>query len=123
MQDFAYLFNDSTASWLAGRGDARFSRYERFYRTARAAAADAFDLEVSNERYTHLCQRGSHFVVSVLNTSAFRQLMLFLVLLYGGSLIVPVLARVQPIATGAILASIFVALRVMHRQQRKVARK
>src|ERR1700761_2194534 len=113
MQDFAYLFNDSVASWLAGRGDGRFSRYERFYRVARAAAADAFDLEASNEQYTQLCQRSSRFVVSVLNTNAFRQLMLFLVLLYGGSLIVPVLARVQPIATGAILAAIFVALRVM----------
>jgi hypothetical protein len=121
MQDFAYLFHDSAASWLAGRGDARFNRYERFYRDARTAAADAFDLETSNEQYIEHCNRGSHFVVSLLNTDAFRQLMLFLALLYGGSLVVPALARAQPTVTGLILVSGFIALRVMHRRRRRVA--
>jgi len=123
MEDFAYLFTDSAASWLAGRGDARFDRYDRFYRSARAAAAGAFDLEAANEQYADLCRRGSHFIVAILNTDAFKNLMLFLALLYGGSLVVPVMAQVQPKATGLFLAAGFIALRVMHRRRRKAARR
>lgn len=123
MQDFAYLFSDSAASWLAGRGDARFTRYERYYRSARTAAPAAFDLEASNERYAAINQGGSHFLVAVLNSSAFKNLLLFLILLYGGSLVVPVMARIQPTATGLFLAAGFVAMRVMHRRQRKAARR
>jgi hypothetical protein len=123
MQDFAYLFPDSAASWLAGRGDARFTRYERYYRLARTAAPSAFDLEASNERYAAINQRGSHILVAILNSSAFKNLILFLVLLYGGSLLVPVMARIQPVATGLFLAAGFVALRVMDRRQRKAARR
>jgi hypothetical protein len=123
MQDFAYLFSDSAASWLVGRGDARFTRYERYYRSELAAAPNAFDLETSNERYAAINKRGSHFLVAVLNSSAFKNLILFLVLLYGGALVVPVMARIQPTATGLFLAAGFVAMRVMHRRQRKAARR
>jgi hypothetical protein len=123
MQDFAYLFSDSAASWLAGRGDARFKRYERYYRSARTATPDAFDLEASNERYAAINKRGSPFLVTVLNSSAFKNLILFLVLLYGGSLVVPVMARIQPTATGLFLAACFVAMRVIHRRHRKAARR
>jgi hypothetical protein len=123
MQDFAYLFSDSAASWLDGRGDVRFVRYERYYRSSRAAAPDTFDLEVSNERYAKSNKRQSHVVVAVLNSSAFKSLALFLILLYGGSLVVPVMAKIEPKATGLFLAAGFVAMRVMHRRQRKALRK
>ena len=42
MQDFAYLFGDSAAAWLRGRGDARFPHYERHYRVERQAMPETF---------------------------------------------------------------------------------
>jgi hypothetical protein len=121
MTDFAYLFHDSAASWLEGRGDGRFVRYERFYRQAKIAAADKFDLEVSNEEYSGLCQNKLHWVLGVLDSNAFKHFAMAMALIYGGSLLVPAIARLAPVATGFVLIGGFVALRVMRRRQKKTS--
>lgn len=43
MEDFAYLAKESNAAWLAGRGDGRFERYEKFYQCERAGNASGLD--------------------------------------------------------------------------------
>ena len=114
MRDFAYLFKDSAASWLDGRGDARFQRYERFYRASRAAAPSLaeFDLETSNEQYTTICRRTHSRVVEALDSKAFKHLALSLTLLWGGSSLLPVVGHSEPVATGAVLLGAFMILRV-----------
>jgi hypothetical protein len=120
MQDFAYLFSDSAAAWLRGRGDARFQQYERFYRAGRSSAhgADGFDLERSNEQYTSLCRRSGNRLVQILDSRRFRSLMLFLMILWGGSLLLPTVGKSQPAAFGLVLCAVFVARRVMARRGR-----
>src|ERR1700675_4429628 len=103
MDDFAYLFRDSASSWLAGRGDTRFPQYERFYRASRAAAIEAFDLQTSNEEYSLQCREKSRWGYKALNFPASKQVMFFLILLYGGEVLVPPLAKMQPVPTGAVL--------------------
>ena len=85
MQDFAHLFSDSAAAWLQGRGDARFRRYERYYRADRFAAQDAgsFDLQRSNEQYASRCRRKGGSLVAVLESNAFKHLVTFLAILWG----------------------------------------
>lgn len=85
MQDFAYLFSDSVAAWLNGRGDARFQRYERHYRIERAAANDAsaFNLERSNEQYATRCRRTKFSPVSILDSKPGKSLIVFLIILWG----------------------------------------
>lgn len=114
MQDFAYLFSDSVAAWLRGRGDARFQRYERHYRAGRSAAQgpDGFDLERSNEQYASICRRSGNRLVQILDSKAFRSLMLFLTILWGGSLLLPTVGKSQPVAAGVVLCALFVAMRV-----------
>src|SRR6266702_3741085 len=113
MQDFAYLFSDSAAAWLRGRGDARIQQYERFYRAGRASAhgADGFDLEGSNEQYASFCRRSGNRLVQILDSKRFRSLMLFLVILWGGSLLLPTVGKSQPAAFGVVLCAVFVTMR------------
>ncbi|TCK32490.1 hypothetical protein B0G84_8295 [Paraburkholderia sp. BL8N3] len=114
MQDFAYLFRDSVAAWLQGRGDARFQRYERHYRAdlVMAPSHQPFDLETSNRRYAERCRHSPSGLVAVLDSKAFKQLSMFMVLLWGGSLLLPTVGKSQPIAAGALLCALFVGLRV-----------
>lgn len=114
MHDFAYLFKDSVASWLDGRGDGRFHRYERFYRACRAAAPSAaeFDLETSNERYEAICRRTRSRIIETLDSKVFKQLALSLTLLWIGSSLLPIIGHAEPVATGAVLISAFMILRV-----------
>jgi hypothetical protein len=114
MQDFAYLFSDSVAAWLRGRGDARFQRYERHYRAGRSAAqgTDGFDLERSNEQYASICRRSGNRLVQILDSKAFRSLTLFLTILWGGSLLLPTVGKSQPVAASVVLCALFVAMRV-----------
>ncbi|MDT8842542.1 hypothetical protein ParKJ_34470 [Paraburkholderia fungorum] len=124
MQDFAYLFSDSAAAWLRGRGDARFHQYERFYRAGRASAqgADGFDLERSNEQYASFCRRSGNRLVQILDSKRFRSLMLFLVILWGGSLLLPTVGKSQPAAFGVVLCAVFVGMRVRARRGRSKSR-
>jgi hypothetical protein len=114
MQDFAYLFGDSAASWLEGRGDARFRRYERYHRAARAAVDtnDDFDLEASNTIYESQCRESNSVVVQVLDSKAFKTIIIFFAILWGGSLLLPTLGRVAPVATGVTMCGLFISLRM-----------
>ncbi|MEM5289534.1 hypothetical protein ACFQ3P_33205 [Paraburkholderia sabiae] len=118
MQDFAHLFSDSVAAWLRGRGDFRFQRYERHYLAGRSAAQDAgsFDLERSNEQYAATCRRKSSYLAVMVDSKVFKRLMPFLIVLWGGSLLLPTIGKSQPVAAGVVLLGIFVALRIKARK-------
>jgi hypothetical protein len=120
MEDFAYLFSDSTASWLEGRGDTRFRRYESFHRQAKATAGSAltFDLERFNEQYALTCSRARGRLVAILDSASFKRLVLCLVLLWGGSNLLPIVGHSQPIATGIVLVGLLIGSRVKGRRGR-----
>lgn len=114
MQDFAYLFPDSVAAWLEGRGDARFERYEKHYRADRVTAQsnEAFDLERSNVRFAQQFGSGRRQFAAVSKSRAFGALATFLILLWGGTLLLSSVGATQPVAVAAVLGVVFVALRV-----------
>jgi hypothetical protein len=114
MQDFAYLFSDSVAAWLEGRGDARFQRYEKHYRADRATAqsSEAFDLERSNVRFAQRFGSGSRPFAAVSKSKAFGALATFFILLWGGTALLSSVGATQPVAVAAVLGVVFVALRV-----------
>ncbi|SAL07289.1 hypothetical protein AWB81_08002 [Caballeronia arationis] len=116
MQDFAYLFPDSAAAWLEGRGDARFQRYERHYRADRATvqSQEAFDLEQSNIRFAQRFGSGRRHSAAVSKSKAFGALATFLILLWGGTSLLSSVGATQPVAVAAVLGVVFVALRVKH---------
>ncbi|WP_250482513.1 hypothetical protein [Caballeronia sp. GACF5] len=124
MQDFAYLFPDSVAAWLEGRGDARFQRYEKHYRADRATvqSLDAFDLEQSNVRFAQRFGSGRRQFAAVSKSKAFGALATFLILLWGGTALLSSVGATQPAAVAAVLGVVFIGLRVKHfrssRQQR-----
>ncbi|MFM0051588.1 hypothetical protein [Caballeronia grimmiae] len=116
MQDFAYLFPDSVAAWLEGRGDARFQRYEKHYRADRATvqSLDAFDLEQSNVRFAQRFGSGRRQFAAVSKSKAIGALATFLILLWGGSALLSSVGATQPVAVAAVLGVVFIALRVKH---------
>ncbi|MGF6637113.1 hypothetical protein [Paraburkholderia tuberum] len=120
MQDFAYLFGDSVAAWLRGRGDARFQRYERHYKAERQATQDtqAFDLERSNEQYSKRCAQSGGRILRVLDSKTFKRVVFFLALLWGGSLLLSTVGKQQPAIAGILLAALFVAIRINRRRNR-----
>jgi Flp pilus assembly protein TadB len=124
MQDFAYLFGDSVAAWLRGRGDARFQRYERHYRAERQAtpSTETFNLERSNEQYAKRYARSGGRVLRVLDSRAFRHVVFFLALVWGGSLLLSTVGKQQPVIAGTLLAALFVAVRVNRRRTRSTRR-
>lgn len=113
MQDFAYLFPDSVAAWLRGRGDGRFQRYEKHYRTDRATApsSETFDLEKSNLLFSQRFGDDRSPIVSVLNSKAFAALGTFLIFLWGGSLLLSTVGTTQPVTAGIALGVLFIGLR------------
>lgn len=118
MQDFSHLFSDSVAAWLRGRGDFRFQRYERHYRADRSAAPDveSFDLERTNEQYAQRCRHENSRLVAILDSQRFKHLALFLMILWGGSLLLPTIGKSQPVAAAIVLIGIFIALRMNRRK-------
>jgi hypothetical protein len=116
MQDIAYLFPDSAAAWLEGRGDARFQRYERHYRADRATvqSQEAFDLEQSNIRFAQRFGSSRRQFAAASKSKAFGALATFLILLWGGTLLLSSVGATQPVAVAAVLGVVFVALRVKH---------
>jgi hypothetical protein len=121
MQDFAYLFSDSAAAWLEGRGDARFQRYEKHYRADRATARsdEVFDLERSNVRFAQRFDSGTSPLAVVSKSKAFGALATLLILLWGGTLLLSSVGATQPVVAGAVLGVVFVAMRVMHLRTRR----
>ncbi|MFP3645850.1 hypothetical protein [Paraburkholderia sp. SIMBA_054] len=120
MQDFAHLFSDSVAAWLRGRGDARFLRYERHYRAERSAAKDAtsFDLEKSNEVYAARCRHAGGRLALVVQSKAFRHLVVFLTMVWAGSLLIPIIGASQPVPVAIMLVASFGALRIKRWRER-----
>ncbi|MDR5806307.1 hypothetical protein [Caballeronia sp. LZ001] len=121
MQDFAYLFPDSVAAWLEGRGDARFQRYERHYRADRATvqSQDAFDLEQSNVRFAQRFGSGRRQFAAVSKSKAFGALATFLILLWGGSALLSSVGATQPVDVAAVLGVVFIGLRMKHLRARR----
>ncbi|SAK90271.1 hypothetical protein AWB75_06294 [Caballeronia catudaia] len=120
MQDFAFLFSDSVSAWLRGRGDGRFQRYERHYRSDRASAPspDAFDLEKSNVLFSRRSRRGKGRIASVLKSKPFAALATFLIFLWGGSLLLSTIGTSQPVTAGVALCVAFVVLRASKLRKR-----
>lgn len=120
MQDFAYLFPDSVAAWLEGRGDARFHRYERHYRADRATvqSQDRFDLEQSNIRFAKRFGSGRRQFAAVSKSRAFGALATFLILLWGGAALLSSVGATQPVTVAVVLGGVFVALRVKNFRDR-----
>ncbi|RZF23785.1 hypothetical protein EVC45_42310 [Paraburkholderia sp. UYCP14C] len=118
MQDFAYLFGDSVAAWLRGRGDARFQQYERHYRAERQATPETFDLEKSNEQYAKRCMRSGDRILRLLDSKAFKPLVFFVALVWGGSLLLSTIGKQQPAIAGTLLAALFSAIRINRRKNR-----
>ncbi|MEX3935761.1 hypothetical protein AB4Y32_28835 [Paraburkholderia phymatum] len=119
MEDFAYLARESNAAWLAGRGDGRFERYEKFYQSERAVDVTGFDLEKANEGYVEYATSQPSRLLSFLNAPWVGRVVVALFALYTGTRVVPQLAKVGPAVTGIGLIVAFVGLRVFHRRARK----
>jgi hypothetical protein len=119
LEDFDYLVPDSNAAWLSGRGDGRFERYERFYRDERSRLATGFDLEKTNEAYGELASSQHGRLLSIMNTPWLGQVLVAFFSVYMGSRFVPALASRLPVATGTLLVSTFIGLRVFHWRRRK----
>jgi hypothetical protein len=119
MQDFDYLARESNAAWLAGGGDGRFDRYEKFYQSERVQHADEFDLEKANEEYSDWSAGQPSQFLSMLSAPWFGRVSIALFCLYMSCRLVPGLAKAMPEATGAALVATFIGLRIFHRRRRK----
>ncbi|KVF68203.1 hypothetical protein [Burkholderia vietnamiensis] len=118
MEDFAYLCADSNAAWLAGRGDGRYERYERFYHAQRATHADGFDLEQINEQYGEWAGRRSAAALAAFNAPWVGKVAVACCCAYLGSHIVPVISARAPQATNIMLAAAFIGMRIFHRRRK-----
>jgi hypothetical protein len=118
MDDFAYLFRDSAAAYLRGKGDARFRRYEKYYRRQRAALTDHFDLEAANHGYFDIrpnpLTRASELFAS---RAASRAIAGFAFAGLGG-LLLRCAGSNQPIGVGVVLLIAFVGMRIAARKGR-----
>ncbi|NVH76283.1 hypothetical protein FSB08_28080 [Paraburkholderia sp. JPY432] len=119
MEDFDYLAPESNAAWLDGRGDGRFEQYEQFYRDERARLAEGFDLKTVNEGYQDWAGRQPSRLLSMLSAPWFGRVAVVFFCLYMGSRLIPLVAKLQPVATGGLLIAAFVALRVFHWRRRR----
>jgi len=120
VEDFDYLLPDSNAAWLDGRGDGRFEQYERFYQTERAGRADAFELETVNEAYALWAGQQPSVLLRMFSAQWFGRVLVAFFCVYMGSRAVPALAGAAPLATGVLLGSVFVGLRIFHWKRRKL---
>jgi hypothetical protein len=121
MEDFDYLVPESNAAWLDGHGDGRFEQYERFYRDERARLAAGFDLQKTNEGYEEWASRPPSGILSMHSAPWFGRVAIVFFCLYMASRLIPVAAKLQPVATGGLLIAAFVGLRMFHWRRRKLS--
>lgn len=118
MDDFAYLFRDSTHAWLVGNGDRRFAAYEAYYRSARDSAGSEFDLEFCNEEFVKAGQRRVFRIARVISHPSVAKFGIACGVIWCAGQIVPRLAMENAKGTGLALAAAFFALRIFHRKRR-----
>lgn len=119
MEDYAYLFNDSAAAWLQGRGDARFVDYERYYQSAHRASPSTLDLEDLNDHYAVVARSVPPKWLRTLGHPAFGKTVIALFAVWCAGQIVPSLALVSPNATGVGLIIALIGMRIYHRTRRR----
>ncbi|AJW93779.1 hypothetical protein QHI69_37010 [Burkholderia gladioli pv. gladioli] len=119
MDDLAYLVAESNAAWLAGRGDGRFQRYERFYRSEREKQAAAFELEQVNEAYPDWVGSQPPRVIGMLARPWFGKVLVALTCMYVGAEVVPTVSSAMPYKSTALLCAVFVGLRIFHWKRRR----
>ena len=118
MDDFAYLFRDSTHAWLTGGGDRRFDAYERRYQLARAVEAAEFDLERFNEEFVNGMQKKSYRIARVISHPVVAKFSIACFMIWGAGRMVPSMAAANPEGTAFALGVAFFGLRIFHRKQR-----
>jgi hypothetical protein len=119
VDDFAYLFRDSTAAYLRGVGDARFSRYERYYQQRREALADKFDLESANEEYVPPTPNRLASLVRVLDSRATSRILVGFLFAGLGASFLRTLGPHQPGGVGIAIVVAFVGMRMAYRRRRR----
>ncbi len=119
MDDLAYLVAESNAAWLAGRGDGRFQRYERFYRSEREKQAATFELEQVNEAYPDWVGSQPPRVIGMLASPWFGKVLVALTCMYVGAEVVPTVSSAMPYKSTALLCAVFVGLRIFHWKRRR----
>lgn len=119
MEDLAWMVRDSASAWLRGRDDGRFGGYEAFYRAARKAGPDGFDLEKLNEEYSTWVRERPSRLVSALNRPIVARALIAFLAVWIGAQTVPHAAGSAPKATAGLLVAVFIGLRIFHRQRRK----
>ncbi|AEA65817.1 hypothetical protein bgla_4p0210 (plasmid) [Burkholderia gladioli BSR3] len=109
----------SNAAWLAGRGDGRFQRYERFYRSEREKQAATFELEQVNEAYPDWVGSQPPRVIGMLARPWFGKVLVALTCMYVGAEVVPTVSSAMPYKSTALLCAVFVGLRIFHWKRRR----
>jgi len=118
MEDFAYLFRDSAAAYLRGQGDARFRRYEKYYRRQRAALTDHFDLEAANDGYFDTRSNPLTRVSELFASRAETRAIAGFTFAGLGGLLLRSAGSSQPIGVGVVLLIAFVGMRIATRKGR-----
>ncbi|MCX5544663.1 hypothetical protein M3A49_35250 [Paraburkholderia sp. CNPSo 3076] len=121
MDDLAWMVRDSTSAWLRGYDDGRFAGYESFYRNARHAAPEGFDLEKLNEEYAQWVTERPGKVIVLLNRPIVAQALIAFTAVWIAAQALPHLAGAAPKSTAGLLVAAFIGLRVFHRKRRKRA--
>ena len=121
MDDLAWMVRDSASAWLHGYDDGRFAGYESFYRNARRAAPDGFDLEKLNEEYAQWVAERPGRVIALLNRPIVARALIAFTAVWVAAQALPHLADAAPKSTAGLLVAAFIALRVFHRKRHKHA--
>ena len=79
---------------------------------SQAALIEASD----HEQYVVKCRRKGGRLFAVLDSKAFKHLVPFLAILWGGSLLLPTVGQLQPVAAGVVLVVTFIAIRIKRRR-------
>lgn len=118
MDDFAYIFRDSTSAYLRGDGDHRFRVYDRFYRSRRLELNERFELEKANEEYSGQFIAHRRTVHSFLRSRIVKRLGLATLFFVVGWPLVCLAGGAHPYVTSAGLLGGFVIMRKAVKKRR-----